>query len=141
MTTTNPSTEPSSPAREVVGGDGQGGLQAAIGTVAATGVLLALVTAFLWGGRMAFSVATGAAIATSNLYVLSRIVARLMSGATGTGALGVLAVTKIVVLVGGVWLLLTRGLVDPIALLVGYGSLPIGIALSTLLGDKKVARE
>ena len=54
------------------------------------------------------------------------------AGKRGGVAWGVFAVLKILVLFGGIWFLLTRGLVDPISLAVGYGVLPIGIATSTL---------
>ncbi len=54
------------------------------------------------------------------------------AGRRGGLAWGLLAVVKIVVLFGGMWLLLTRGWVDPIALLVGYGALPLGISAGTL---------
>jgi hypothetical protein len=47
-----------------------------------------------------------------------------------SGAWGALAAVKMLVLFGGTWILMTRGLVDPMGLLVGYGSLPIGVALS-----------
>jgi hypothetical protein len=53
-------------------------------------------------------------------------------GRRGGVAWGVFAVLKILVLFGGVWILLTRGLVDPMALVVGYGVLPLGIAASSL---------
>ena len=47
-------------------------------------------------------------------------------GKRGGAAWGLFAVVKIVVLFGGIYLLLTKGLVDPIALVVGYGVLPSG---------------
>jgi hypothetical protein len=113
------------------------GLAAAFVAVAGVGALMAVTAAFVWGLRAALSVATGSAIAVSNLYVLSKTVARVMgSGAGGAGAWSILAVLKMVLLVGVVGLLLTRGLVDAMGLVVGYGSLPIGIALSALLSDK-----
>jgi hypothetical protein len=136
--TTHPSPERTAEKKSRFATTGEGSLGAAIVAVAVTGLLLTAVTAVFWGTRMAVSVATGAAIASSNLYVVSKIVGRVMSSGAGAGAWSLIAVMKIVVLVAGVGLLLTRGLVDPIALLVGYGSLPIGIALSPLLGEKRV---
>lgn len=53
-------------------------------------------------------------------------------GKRGGAAWGAFALLKIVVLFGGIWILLTRGLVDPIPLVVGYGVLPLGIAASSL---------
>ena len=54
-------------------------------------------------------------------------------GKRGGRAWGAFALVKILVLFGGIWILLTRGLVDPIGLVVGYGVLPIGIAASSLV--------
>ena len=56
-------------------------------------------------------------------------------GSRGGAAWGLFALLKIFVLFGGVWLLLTRGLVDPIPLVVGYGVLPLGIAASTVVAS------
>ena len=57
------------------------------------------------------------------------------AGKRGGAAWGGFAVVKILVLFGGIWMLLTKGLVDPIPLVVGYGVLPLGIAGSSLLGS------
>jgi len=56
-------------------------------------------------------------------------------GKRGGTAWGLFAVLKIIVLFGGIYLLLTKGLVDPIALVVGYGVLPLGIAASSLVNS------
>ena len=56
-------------------------------------------------------------------------------GKRGGAAWGVFALLKILVLFGGIYLLLTKGLVDPIALVVGYGVLPLGIAASSLFNS------
>jgi hypothetical protein len=111
-------------------------LVTAMVTVAALGALMALTAAFVWGARMAFSVGAGAAIATSNLYFLSRIVGAMVRGGAGVGAWAVLAVLKMMILFGGILLLMTRGLVDPIGLVVGYAALPIGIAIGSIVSDK-----
>jgi hypothetical protein len=104
--------------------------------VGSLGVLMAATAAYTWGARMAFSVGTGSLIATSNLYVLSRIVGAMVKGGAGAGAWGVVALVKMVVLFGGIWILMTHGLVDPMGLVVGYGALPIGIAIGSLVSDK-----
>lgn len=58
------------------------------------------------------------------------------------GALwGIFAVVKIFVLFGGLWLLLTKRMVDPIPLVVGYGVLPLGIAATTLVNGVVPARK
>jgi hypothetical protein len=53
-------------------------------------------------------------------------------GKRGAAAWGAFGVLKIVVLFGGIYVLLTKGLVDPMPLVVGYGVLPLGIAASSL---------
>lgn len=54
------------------------------------------------------------------------------AGRRGGVGWGIFAVLKIAVLFGGVWILLTRGLVAPIPLVVGYAVLPLGIVATTL---------
>jgi hypothetical protein len=56
-------------------------------------------------------------------------------GKRGGAAWGAFALVKILVLFGGIYLLLTRGLVDPIGLVVGYGVLPLGIAASSMINS------
>jgi hypothetical protein len=51
-------------------------------------------------------------------------------GKRGGAAWGLFALLKMVALFGGIWLLLTRSVVDPIPLVVGYGVLPLAIAVS-----------
>ena len=53
-------------------------------------------------------------------------------GKRGAAAWGAFGLVKIVVLFGGIYVLLTKGLVDPMPLVVGYGVLPLGIAASSL---------
>jgi hypothetical protein len=53
-------------------------------------------------------------------------------GKRGAAAWGLFGVLKLVVLFGGIYVLLTKGLVDPMPLVVGYGVLPLGIAASSL---------
>jgi hypothetical protein len=100
---------------------------------------MAITAAFVWGARPAVSVCAGAAIAASNLYILSKIVAAMIGGGDrrgGAGIWGVFAMLKMVILFGGIWIVMTKGLVDPMALVVGYGSLPIGIAIGSIVSDK-----
>ena len=54
------------------------------------------------------------------------------AGKRGGAAWGVFAVFKILILFGGIWMLLSKGLVAPIPLVVGYGVLPLGIAAAGL---------
>jgi len=56
-------------------------------------------------------------------------------GKRGGAAWGAFALIKMVVLFGGIYVLLTRGLVDPISLAAGYGVLPLGITASGLFSS------
>jgi hypothetical protein len=109
--------------------------------VGLTGAALTVGAAIGPGEVAAVSVAMGALTALSNLYVLTRIVALVAApyeDAKTNGAFvwGVIALGKILVLFGGLWFLMTRHMVDPIPLVVGYGSLPIGIAIGAVVSDK-----
>lgn len=100
------------------------------------------------GPRAAFSVLVGAAIAVANLLTMRAIIRALIKapppadapdapeqkqpGQTGGIAWGLFAALKMLLLFGAVWLLLTRRLVDPMPLVVGYGVLPLGIAASAV---------
>jgi hypothetical protein len=113
----------------------------ALAAVAAFGGMFAIGAGSAWGLRTATSVAVGALIALLNLYGLARILSSLVGGhasegESNPGLMGVLAVVKICGLFGGVWLLMARHLVDPIPLVVGWGALPIGITIGSLVSDK-----
>lgn len=126
------------------------------------GAVLSVAALGIYGSRTALSVAVGAIIAVANLVTMSAIIRALLKppdeaeaaspaegaepapeprepvdhraeGKRGGAAWGLFAAIKILVLFGGIWILLTRGWVDPIPLVVGYGVLPIGIAASGLL--------
>lgn len=115
----------------------------------------------LYDLRTAIGVFIGAAIAVANLVTMRAIIRALIqppeagedvaepappeaehkaAGRRGGMAWGIFAALKIVILFGGIWLLLTRKLVDPMPLVVGYGVLPLGIATSSLLGSMRVRR-
>jgi hypothetical protein len=61
-------------------------------------------------------------------------------GRRGGAAWGVFAVLKMFLLFGGIYVLLTKNLVDPIPMVVGYGVLPLGIALSTVVASLRPRR-
>lgn len=142
----------------------------AVKAAALLGAIFTLVAAGLYGAHAALSVAVGAGIAVANLLMLRAIIRALIRGpeeppkdsAPGSSAeekpdekssqdhaeigrrggvaWAVFAVLKIFLLFGGVWILLTRGLVAPIPLVVGYGVLPLGIAMASLwssLGSRR----
>jgi hypothetical protein len=130
----------------------------AAAAAAILGAVFTLVAAITASGKAATSVAIGASIAVANLLTMRAIV-RALLGASGDGrdkgedpdgqaptaedskqagkrggtAWAIFGLFKIVLLFGGIFLLLTRGWVDPIALVIGYGVLPLGIAASAIV--------
>lgn len=112
----------------------------AIVGVAGIGAIFAIGAGAGWGLHAAISVSVGALIAVANLYGVARIVGALLGtrveGDPSSGMWGLLAVFKVIGLFGGVWLLLSSHMVDPMGLVVGWGALPIGVALGSLISDK-----
>ncbi len=86
----------------------------------------------LFGSSFGAGVFVGALIASLNLQVLSKSVRSVVEeGRSGwAGA----AVLKFLVLLAVTYGLLDRGYVQPLALAVGFGALPLGILLSGTLG-------
>ncbi len=126
------------------------GIAFATRAVAASGVVIVVLALLAFGFRAGLGAAVGAALATSNLWLLGKIIGALLppgdegdegddaprdgARARGSSALlwSFLAALKILVLFGGAWMLMTKGWVSPMALCAGYGALPVGITLSTL---------
>ena len=122
-------------------------------TVALFGAVATGFAALGWGQQTATSVGVGGLLATANLYGFARIVAAVLAGSTGTEsgaeaeaehgprpgrAVGwaVPVLAKMTVLFGGVWLLMAKGWVAPLPLVIGYGTLPLGIALGSMVCDR-----
>lgn len=136
-------------------------IKTSIKAAAVLGAIFTLVAVATHDGRTAMSVGLGAAIAVANLLTMRAIVRALIqapegeeeegsvepveqdgeaaekkdhraAGKRGGWAWGLFATFKILILFGGIWLLLSKGLVAPIPLVVGYGVLPLGIAAAGL---------
>jgi hypothetical protein len=118
--------------------------------VSLTGATFALVALAFFGPSAAVSVATGAGLATVNLWALARIVAALLpdepdgptggtrgaSGPSGSVAWALLGIVKMFALFALVWLLMRHGVVSALPMLAGFGALPIGIAIGSLVSDR-----
>jgi ABC-type Co2+ transport system permease subunit len=102
--------------------------------VAAIGAAIALGAWLLAGANGGAGAAIGAGTATLNLWMFTRIGRGFVSRRGLQASWGVLAALKLLVLFGGVATLLKLELADPIAFVVGYLALPIGIVASQLLG-------
>lgn len=128
------------------------------------GALLALGAFGLYGTRTAYSVSIGAAIAVTNLLVMRAIIRGLIpapepedaprdgwgeeTGDAGDAAppttweraqVGwvIVACVKLLVLIGGLWFLLRRELVDPMPLIIGYSVLPLGITAGAMWPSRR----
>ncbi len=103
-----------------------------VATVTAGGALAAGALA-LHGLRSSVGVAAGALLATANLWVLSRVVGALL-GRGGRPTFWTLVGTgKVVALFGVVYLLVIARLADILPLVLGFGALPLGILLASLV--------
>jgi hypothetical protein len=113
-------------------------LRMALYAVVATGTLFSLIGATKFGSHVGISVAVGAGAAALNLWALAKIIRALMTRGAAKSVAGwsIAFMLKLVFLVGGLWLLLTWGVVSTLPLAVGYGTLPIGIAIGSLVSDK-----
>jgi ATP synthase I chain len=122
-------------------------LRTAIATVAIVGAALSAAALAFFGPAAALSVTMGGGIAAANLWALARIVAALLPAepeaaqAQSRGGWALLAALKMFGLVAAVWLLMRHGVVSALPMLVGFGALPIGIAIGSLVSDRSAPRE
>ena len=107
-----------------------------LATAAVVGVLLSVGTLVAYGARFALGVAIGAAIAVANLAVLGYVGRAILRGGRQRRIGSLVGVAKLLALFGGVWLLWSRALVSPLALVVGYAALPIGITVGGMLAPR-----
>lgn len=117
------------------------GFARAFWAVAIVGVLATLGGLGLGGSRWALGIAVGAAVAAANLWSIRLVVRGLLAEKRGAVPWGLLAVVKFAVLVGGLYLLVKSGSLDLLALLIGYGALPIGIASAQLGAARAIGEE
>jgi hypothetical protein len=113
-------------------------IRVAIITVAVLGTLFALVAGTLWSAHAGISAAVGATIAASNLWALARIVGATARPDASKSALAwaMLALVKMLGLFALVWLLVRWGIAQPLPMVLGYGALPIGIAVGSVVSDR-----
>ncbi len=121
-------------------------MRASLAGVAVSGGALALGGLVLAGPGAAFSIAVGAGLALGNLWALARIVVALLpeepeSSSGGLAGWALLGALKMFALMGAVWLLMRHGIVSPIPMVIGFGALPMGIAMGALVSDRSSAAE
>ena len=112
-------------------------LRAAVKAVAVTGVVLAVLAAVFSDLRAAVGVFLGGALATANLALFIRLGDAFLDQKGPRTPWALLGFLKLLALFGAVYLILRRGDVSALALVVGYGALPIGITLSNLFFRKE----
>lgn len=111
-------------------------LQSAVRMVAGTGVAFTVVAMAVAGFRFGMGVLAGAIIAVVNLIVLARIVQAFLTKKGNTAPWAIIAVLKLFLLLGGVWLILKSEVVSGLSLVIGYMSLPTGAVVASLFGPK-----
>jgi hypothetical protein len=117
-------------------------LRVSLVAVGIAGVAMIIAALAVFGGSGAVSASAGAALALGNLWALARIVSALLpdekraAKAQSRASWVFLAVLKMFALLGVTWLLMRHGLVSPLPMLLGFLSLPMGIAIGTLVSDR-----
>lgn len=114
-------------------------LRRAVKSVAISGVVLAVVAALASGLTNAVGVALGGFLATVNLVVFIRLGQAFLARRGGV-SWGVIGFVKLFGLFAAFTILVVRTSLSPIALIIGYGALPIGIVASGLFGAKRAER-
>jgi hypothetical protein len=108
------------------------GLRPTVIAIASTALALTLASALLAEPRATVAVAIGGVLATLNFVIFIRLVAAFVSQKGNTAPWAVLAGVKLLGLFATVYIILKRGDLPPLALAIGYGSLPVGISLGSL---------
>jgi ATP synthase I subunit len=115
--------------------------------VGATGAALALGAFAFFGTRAGLSAAAGAALGAGNLWAWARIVSALLPESPGgaraqsRAAWVLVASFKVLAWIAVAWLLMRHGLVQVASMFVGLLSLPIGIAIGSLVSDRSAVPE
>jgi hypothetical protein len=117
-------------------GVGDAPMRAAILSVAGCGALFGVLAFAFVDVNTGIGVLCGGAIATVNLIVFARVGQAFLARKGNTTPWGVVAVLKLVLLFGGVWIILKSGLVSGLSLAAGYAALPFGVTFASLFGPK-----
>lgn len=108
-------------------------LRRVYGAVTGVGFVVASLATVFFGVRWGVSVLVGAAIALGNLWILARTIRNLFGGERGAAVpWSMVAVLKFFALLGFTYLAVKGG-VEPLGLAFGFGALPLGIVLGSLI--------
>lgn len=113
---------------------GDAPMRASITSVLLTGLCFGVVGFAVGGTRTGAGVVIGGLMATANLWVFARVGQAFMAKKGNTAPWAVIALLKMALLFGGVWLILRTGVISPLALVAGYAALPVGITIGSLFG-------
>lgn len=113
----------------------------AMWAVALVGLATTVAGGLLGGALAARSVALGAAVAAANLWVITVVVRGMLGGKKSRVPWPLIAVLKMTVLFGGLYLFLKSGWVDLLPLLAGYGALPLGIVAGQVGAPRPIEEE
>lgn len=100
------------------------------------------VLGLVWVGWVqALSVLLGSLVGAANLWVISRLVPRLMASEGPKATWAVLSALKVGALLAVIVLLVSSSLIDLLFLCLGYVSVPLGIAVGQLFPAHQAKEE
>ena len=115
---------------------GDAPMRSAIVSVFVTGFCFGVAGFAVAGVRAGLGVTLGGLLAGFNLLVFARVGEAFVARKGNAAPWGIVALLKMGLLFGGVWLILKNGYFSPLALIAGYAALPVGITLGSLFGPK-----
>ena len=127
-------SEPSQPAQPIAL---DRSMMTSLTAVAAVAVAFSLAALGWFGWRAAMGVAAGGLLATLNLWVIALVSRQVLAGGRRGRIWGLLGGLKFLALLGIAFLLLQAGLTNGLTLAVGYVSLPLGVAIGTVLSQER----
>jgi hypothetical protein len=119
------------------GGISDASMRGAIYSVFGCALCFTVVGFAFFDWRTGLGVLIGGLIATINLVVFARIGQAFVSRQGNTVPWGVVALLKLVLLFGGVWIIMKSNLVSGMSLAAGYAALPFGVTFASLFGPKQ----
>jgi hypothetical protein len=111
-------------------------MRAAIYCVGGFAVIFGVIAVAVVDVRTGVGVSVGGAIATLNLFVFARVGQAFVTRGGNTALWAMVALVKLVLLFGGVWILLKNELVSGLSLAAGYAALPAGITFASFFGPQ-----
>jgi hypothetical protein len=111
-------------------------MRSAVISVFVIGLCFGIAGFALAGVRTGLGVTLGGLMAGLNLLVFAKVGDAFVSRRGNAAPWGVVALLKMGLLFGGVYLILKNGYFSPLALIAGYAALPVGITVGSLFGPR-----